>query len=301
MLVANSVADLLLSSEQHVLLVGNRSTMKSSAMAVFAKQFEAFYRPIRVPLSAHLTLARLRTHVESFYQSKAKNTLYPRDWKHNLLLIDDVHLHSNLEGLHLLEFLRMWSQTKGYFDPDHGAFKRVPELRMFFAANDSYRRKLAALPGRHRLRSFTDERFLYGFHTVYMEEPDSATVRILVTAMCNHLVQPGSAFSACRSMVVATLCRLHELLRRKERYAQLGSQLVVYSQALLERIASLKLEPDFARRKGDSLAETELLQRFVAEEACGRVMSPQLKEALAKEIASLAGLERPERATPTPS
>lgn len=32
-----------------------------------------------------------------------------------ILIIDDVHLHSNLK-INLLEFLRIWCVSKGYYD-----------------------------------------------------------------------------------------------------------------------------------------------------------------------------------------
>ena len=48
---------------------------------------------ISVPMSAYMTLERLRTKVEEKYKPKRKNTLIPRDSdKRVVLIIDDIHL-----------------------------------------------------------------------------------------------------------------------------------------------------------------------------------------------------------------
>lgn len=39
-------------------------------------------------------------------------------------MIDDLHLQSNLK-INIVEFMRTWTQSNGYFDVGEGFFKRV--------------------------------------------------------------------------------------------------------------------------------------------------------------------------------
>ena len=80
---------------------------------------------ISIPMSAYMTLDRLRTKIEEKYMSKRKNTLIPRDSnKRVVLVIDDVHLQKNLH-VEILEFIRSWSICRGYFDIKAGFFKKI--------------------------------------------------------------------------------------------------------------------------------------------------------------------------------
>jgi hypothetical protein len=56
-----------------------------------------------------------------------------------ILIIDDLHLQSNL-SINVLEFLRTWCISKGYYDVKSGIFKNIGDFGTLMAENSDYRR-----------------------------------------------------------------------------------------------------------------------------------------------------------------
>lgn len=93
---------------------------------------------VSIPMTAYLTMDRLRSKIEEQYISKRKNTLVPADpSKRIVLVIDDIHLQRNLK-IEVLEFIRAWSICRGYFDVSAGFFKKVGEFGTIMAENSEY-------------------------------------------------------------------------------------------------------------------------------------------------------------------
>lgn len=71
---------------------------------------------LQVPMSTFVTIERIKETVEHLYIYKRRNLLDPKDKERPIvLLIEDVHLQSNL-NVNVLEFLRTWCMSKGYYD-----------------------------------------------------------------------------------------------------------------------------------------------------------------------------------------
>jgi hypothetical protein len=47
-------------------------------------------------------------------------------------MIDDLHLQSNLK-INIVEFMRIWTQSNGYFDVGAGFFKRITDFSIIMA------------------------------------------------------------------------------------------------------------------------------------------------------------------------
>ena len=93
---------------------------------------------VSIPMTAYLTMDRLREKIEEKYVSKRKNTLIPADQnKRIVLVIDDIHLQRNLK-IEVLEFIRAWTICRGYFDVKAGFFKKVGEFGTVMAENCDY-------------------------------------------------------------------------------------------------------------------------------------------------------------------
>jgi hypothetical protein len=119
-----------------------------------------------VPMSGHLSFDRLRHVVEKQYVAKRKKIFSPKNpTKKVVIMIDDLHLQSNLR-INIVEFMRSWCTTNGYFDVGAGFFKRIADFSVIMAQNSSYRVDKCKLEGRERLRN----RFLYYTNTQYTDE-----------------------------------------------------------------------------------------------------------------------------------
>ena len=123
---------------KHLRLVGPSSSSKTVILNTFQQKLTTPIRTITVPMSAYLTLERLRYKIEEHYTAKRKNTLVPADPnKRVLLVIDDIHLQRNL-GVEVLEFIRSWSICRGYFDVPAGFFKKIGEFGTITAENSAF-------------------------------------------------------------------------------------------------------------------------------------------------------------------
>jgi hypothetical protein len=114
---------------------------------------------ISIPMTAYLTMERLKQKIEEKYISKRKNTLTPLDpSKRIVLVIDDIHLQRNLK-IEVLEFIRAWTICRGYFDVASGYFKKVGDFGTIMAENSNY----IATSGKK-------DRFAFHTSTIYCEE-----------------------------------------------------------------------------------------------------------------------------------
>lgn len=91
-------------------------------------------------MSAFVSIEKIKETVEQFYHNKRRNLLEPKDKERNIvLLVEDVHLQSNL-SVNILEFLRTWCMSKGYYDIQEGFFKGVGNFVTVTTENTDYRR-----------------------------------------------------------------------------------------------------------------------------------------------------------------
>ena len=91
-------------------------------------------------MSAYVTIDRIKENVEGLYYSKRRNLLEPKDTDRPIVLIvEDVHLQPNYT-VNVLEFLRTWCMSKGYYDIGQGFFKGVTNFVTVATENTEYRR-----------------------------------------------------------------------------------------------------------------------------------------------------------------
>jgi len=89
-------------------------------------------------MSAFMTISNLKSRVEPFYNVKRKSKLEPKDKeKRVILVIDDLHLHDNYR-CNLIEFIRTWTASHGYFDMQEGIFKEVGDFGVLMAHNSQH-------------------------------------------------------------------------------------------------------------------------------------------------------------------
>lgn len=117
-------------------------------------------------MSAYLSFERVRQVVESHYVAKRKKAYVPKDEnKKILIMIDDLHLQSNLK-VNIIEFIRTWTKAGGYFDVGAGFFKRITDFSVIMAQNSDYRVNKCKVEGREPLKN----RFLFYTTTQYADE-----------------------------------------------------------------------------------------------------------------------------------
>jgi hypothetical protein len=144
---------------KNIRLVGPQSSSKTVFLNTFEKKLPTPMTTISIPMTAYLTMERLKQKIEEKYISKRKNTLTPLDpSKRIVLVIDDIHLQRNLK-IEVLEFIRAWTICRGYFDVASGYFKKVGDFGTIMAENSNY----IATSGKK-------DRFAFHTSTIYCEE-----------------------------------------------------------------------------------------------------------------------------------
>ena len=164
------------SLDKHFRVVGPSGTSKTIALNTFAKRFNDQYHSVIVPMSSYLIIQNLKKTIESYYILKRKNLLEPIEKeKRVVLMIDDLHLQANLK-LDILEFLRTWCMSKGYYDVQKGYFKNIGNFGTIMAENSEYRKSFCKFSGKEPIES----RFLYYSNTIYIEEYDLERYKLFI-------------------------------------------------------------------------------------------------------------------------
>ena len=127
---------------KHLRLMGPSGSAKSFNINSYMKRVhgDSKFQIIQIPMSAYVTIDKIKNNVERLFQMKRRNLLEPKDKERPIvLIIDDVHLQANL-SVNILEFLRTWCMSKGYYDISQGFFKGVGNFTTVCAENTDYRR-----------------------------------------------------------------------------------------------------------------------------------------------------------------
>ena len=123
---------------KNIRLIGPQSSSKTVILNTFEKKLPMSLETVSIPMTAYLTMQRLREKIEEKYVCKRKNTLVPADPNKSIVLvIDDIHLQRNLK-VEVLEFVRAWTICRGYFDVAAGYFKKVGDFGSIMAENSEY-------------------------------------------------------------------------------------------------------------------------------------------------------------------
>lgn len=147
-------------------VVGPQGTHKTVLLQTFLQRSQDKLDPITVPMSSYLTFDRLRKVVEGKYVALRKKKFVPKqDNKKVCLIIDDIHLQTNLK-FNLIEFIRTWCMSNGYFDVGASQFKFIQDFCVVMAESSDYRRTRCQLEGRKPLSN----RFLFYSNTQYIDE-----------------------------------------------------------------------------------------------------------------------------------
>ena len=80
---------------KHFRAIGPSGTGKSFAVNAFLKKVhgEAKFQLVQIPMSAYVTIERIKDNIEGMYLNKRRNLLEPKDKERPIvLMIEDVHL-----------------------------------------------------------------------------------------------------------------------------------------------------------------------------------------------------------------
>lgn len=114
-------------------VLGPQGTSKSVILSTFVHRSQEQFDSVTVPMSSYLSFERLRKVVEKQYVAKRKKIFAPKnEGKKVVIVIDDLHLQGNLK-LNIVEFMRTWTQSNGYFDVGAGFFKRIADFAIIMA------------------------------------------------------------------------------------------------------------------------------------------------------------------------
>lgn len=216
-------------------ILGPQGTSKSVILNTFAQRAKENFDSLTVPMSSYLTFDRLRGAVENLYVAKRKKVYAPKnEGKKVLITIDDVHLQGNL-NLNILEFMRTWTQSYGYFDVSAGFFKRIADFAVVMAQNSTYRVSKCKLAGRQPLSN----RFLFYTSTQYIDEmPVERFKPFLQHWLTSKAWAPNRLLQKYYIIITKSMLRLLERVKRTDGAVNNSSFTPLYSFDLLARFCS---------------------------------------------------------------
>eukprot|EP01022_Parablepharisma_sp_SALTPOND_P015845 TRINITY_DN226_c0_g1_i1.p1 TRINITY_DN226_c0_g1~~TRINITY_DN226_c0_g1_i1.p1 ORF type:complete len:1702 (+),score=202.84 TRINITY_DN226_c0_g1_i1:4338-9443(+) len=133
---AEFLADLLLPQNEALSIMGPSGSGKST-LATHLRNFnESKVAAGSVYCSPILDTVTLKKYVDNFYTVKKKHVATPLTWKPVVFFISDLHM-SYPSNVQLIEFLRYWTDCKGYYDVATCRFKSVANFSLVYTAEES--------------------------------------------------------------------------------------------------------------------------------------------------------------------
>ena len=194
-------------------ILGPQGTSKSVILHTFVHRSQEQFDSIIVPMSSYLSFESLRKVIEKQYVAKRKKIFSPKNEnKKIIIMIDDLHLQSNL-NINIVEFMRTWTQSNGYFDVGAGFFKRIGDFSIIMAQNSSYRVDKCKLEGRQPLKN----RFLFYTNTQYADEMPIEKYKSFVQHwLTSKMWTPNKLLQKYYIIITNGLMQLLEKVKRQE-------------------------------------------------------------------------------------
>lgn len=194
-------------------VLGPQGTSKTVILNTFIHRQQEQFDSIMIPMSGHLSFERLKQVVEKQYVAKRKKIFTPKNpSKKIVIMIDDLHLQSNL-NINIVEFMRTWTASNGYFDVGAGFFKRIADFSIIMAQNSSYRVDKCKLDGREPLKN----RFLYYCNTQYTDETPIEGYKAFVQHwLTSKMWTPNRLLQKYYIIITNGLMKLLERVKRTE-------------------------------------------------------------------------------------
>jgi len=272
------------SLNKHLRIIGPSATSKTTALQTFAKKHRESYETLNIPMSAYLTFGKLKEAIEKHYFPKKRNLLEPKDpHKKIILIIDDLHLHSNLQ-INVLEFFRSWCSCKGYYDMQEGLFKHLGDFGLMMGENCDYRRSYCGVGGKTPLESQSN-RFLFYSNTLYQDEYDSERIKIFIQHwLTSKMWNTSKLVNKYYILITNCLMFLNERLKRQEIFHQ-SSFLKLNSFHLFARFCSNLANYTLISDEVDELVDKSSFTReFREEDYSANMMAYELQRTMGDRI-----------------
>jgi hypothetical protein len=138
------------------IIAGDTPTFKSTILKAISYKYGS--NKLWLPMTSYLTLPNLKSEISNFAGGvKKKND-------DSIILIDDLHLQSNLK-VDVLEYLRMWVKNRGHYNVASKSFDSLSTLKTLMTFDIKY-----GLQSLKQLKNIdiTENRYTYYSHQIYI-------------------------------------------------------------------------------------------------------------------------------------
>lgn len=261
------------------IIAGDTSTFKSTILKTISYRYAN--KKMWLPMTCYMTLQKLKTEISGFAGGIKKKD------EDSLILIDDLHLQSNLK-VDILEYLRMWTKTGGHYNINSKSFDSLSNLRALMTFDLKY--------GLNSQKSVSNidistNRFTYYCHSVYIPPIHRSKMKRIYQGIINYHLDSlyDHPLNALRVPIVQSLSAIDEYFRKNVsmiKYSQFSNPSNMHNkkrviQTILTRI--LNKEPDI----DSALPTCQVLHSLVTQVYTLRIADIRTKTKVNRDIQNI--------------
>ena len=270
-------------------------TVSTRAFAISRGQVD--YTCKFIGASGWLHINTLREFIETYYDGRRKNILTPKGWKKMVFIVDDLHLAHKVNP-QLLEFLRIWNNTKTYFDTANMVLKSVVDFRLLLTYRPDYlSRSGSTKDNSSGLDSMGEQRrFLSHVHKLQLSSLNQTCYKTYIAQwLTSKLWESNVLLNKYYILITTTLMKVGEYLGKLEPVRNTQYHRLNSFQHIWSVIKSLVFFTQKVEVKGNVLEVDSFVCKMLVYEVnrciTDRVLVPKWREEMEERIRNIAERE----------
>ena len=233
-----------------------------------------------LPVSCYMTLPKLKSEIANFSGGINK--------KHNdsIILIDDIHLQSNL-NIDILDYLRMWIKNRGHYNVQSKCFDSLGALKTIM----TFDLKRILKVSKDRSIDISQNRYTYYWNSIYIPPIQRNPMRRILHGIISYRLDSlhDHFLSSFQTQILQSVMNIDEYMRKNVsnlKFSQFSNPNNIYNKKrLVEMVLTRALDKEEDIESPKALAE--VLMSLTNQIYLLRVIDPSTKSRMYDEISHI--------------
>lgn len=260
------------------IIVGDTSTFKTSILKSISYKYGC--KKLWLPVSWYMTLPKLKSEIFNFSGGINK--------KHedSIILIDDIHLQSNL-NIDMLDYLRMWTKNRGHYNVQSKSFDSLGTLKTIM----TFDLKRIFKVSKDRSIDISQNRFTYYCNSIYIPPIQRNPMRRILHGIISYRLDSlhDHFLSSFQTQILQSVMNIDEYMRKNVsnlKFSQFSNPNNIYNKKrLIEMILTRALDKEEDIESPKALAE--VVMSLTNQIYLLRVLEPSVKLKMYEEISHI--------------
>lgn len=195
-----------------LVIAGNTPTFKSTILKSISHKYAN--KKMWLPMSCYMTLPLLKSQIGSFAGGVKRKD------QDSLILIDDLHLQSNLK-IDVLEYLRMWIKNRGHYNIQSKSFDSLSNLRTIMTFDlkyilDSSQSSSSSTNSKCSNIDISANRYTYYCHSLYIPPTNSGNLKQIFQGIISYRLDSlyDHPLNALQVFLLHSMMAVHDYFRK---------------------------------------------------------------------------------------